>query len=98
MLRNFVKSTWRHGLRNPVSSFVNVAGLAVGVAVAMLIAMPLAWYFKHRWLENFTYRADMPWWVFAVAGVLAPGIAFLTASVQRIRAAVANPVKSLRNE
>ncbi|GJM35667.1 MAG: ABC transporter permease [Saprospiraceae bacterium] len=68
------------------------------VLIAILIASPLAWYFTSKWLENFAYRIDIPWWVFLLAGGAAIGIAFLTISFQSIRAALANPVKSLRIE
>jgi len=68
------------------------------VALAALVATPLTYFFIHRWLSNFAYRIEMPWWVFAVAGVLAIAIAFLTMSVQSVKAALANPVNSLKNE
>ena len=68
------------------------------VIVAILIASPLAWYAMHRWLESFAYRIDIEWWVFALAGFLAAGIALLTVSFQSIKAALMNPVKSLRSE
>jgi putative ABC transport system permease protein len=65
---------------------------------AFLIATPVAWYAMHRWLGHFAYRIDISWWVFAGAGVLSLGIALLTVSFQGIRAALANPVDSLRSE
>ncbi|MFC5410245.1 ABC transporter permease [Larkinella bovis] len=68
------------------------------VLIAIVLASPLAWWAMNRWLQDFAYRIDVAWWVFVVAGVLALGIAFLTVSFQSIRAAVMNPVKSLRNE
>jgi putative ABC transport system permease protein len=68
------------------------------VGVAFLVATPMAWYFMHRWLENFAYKAGLGWWIFAGAGLLAIVIAFATISYQAIRAARANPVKSLRTE
>lgn len=68
------------------------------VILALLIATPIAWYLMSRWLEDFVYRIDIPWWVFVVAGVLAIGIAFLTVSYQSIRAALSNPVNSLKSE
>ena len=68
------------------------------VGVAFLLAAPLAWYFMGQWLQNFVYRVDMSWWVFAAAGLLALGIALFTISFQSIRAALTNPVKSLRSE
>jgi len=68
------------------------------VVIAAFVATPVAWYMIHKWLEVFAYRIDIGWWVFVIAGALALLIAILTISVQSIRAAVANPVKSLRTE
>ena len=68
------------------------------VLLALLIASPVAWYFMQQWLQDFAYRTSMPWWIFLVAGVLALVIAIITTSFQAIKAAVANPVKSLRTE
>ena len=68
------------------------------VLVALLIASPLAWYFMNSWLQNFEYRTEIQWWVFALTGILAVLIAFITISFQTIKAALMNPVKSLRTE
>jgi putative ABC transport system permease protein len=68
------------------------------VGFALLIAFPLAWWAMHRWLENFAYRISISWWMFAVAGILVILVAFITVSFQSIKAAVANPVNSLRSE
>ncbi len=68
------------------------------VGIALLVATPLAWLAGNSWLANFAYRADIRWWIFALAGLTTAGIALLTVSFQAIRAAVANPVESLRNE
>ena len=68
------------------------------VAIALLIASPVAWYFMQRWLEDFAYRIRMDGWVFFTAGLVAVMVAFLTVSFQSIKAALANPVNSLRNE
>jgi putative ABC transport system permease protein len=68
------------------------------VLIAILIASPLAWWAMHKWLQDFAYRIDIPWWVFGVAGLLAIMIAFVTVSFQSIKAALMNPVKSLRTE
>jgi len=62
------------------------------------VAAPVSWYFMHRWLEGFAYRTSISWWMFALAGILAIIIAILTISFQAIKAAMANPVKSLRTE
>ncbi len=68
------------------------------VVVAIVIASPIAWYAMNRWLQDFAYKIDLSWWVFALAGFLAIGIALLTVSFQSIKAALMNPVKSLRSE
>ncbi len=68
------------------------------VIVAAILAFPVAWYAMHNWLEDFAYRINIQWWVFIVAGVLAAFIALITVSFQAIKAAIANPVKSLRTE
>ena len=68
------------------------------VAIAIVIATPIAWYFMNEWLQDFVYRVSLTWWVFAVAGIVALTIALLTVSFQAIKAAIANPVKSLRTE
>ncbi|MFD2587490.1 ABC transporter permease [Croceitalea marina] len=68
------------------------------VVIALLIAIPLSWWFMRSWLESFAYKITMSPWVFLAAGIVAIGIALLTVSFQAIKAAVANPVKSLRTE
>ncbi|GAB3758287.1 ABC transporter permease [Spirosoma pomorum] len=68
------------------------------VLVALILASPIAYYAMHRWLQDFAYRVDISWWVFGLAGLLAIGIALLTVSFQSIKAALLNPVKSLRSE
>ncbi|HSZ86466.1 MAG TPA: FtsX-like permease family protein, partial [Puia sp.] len=68
------------------------------VLIATVIAWPLAWWAMDKWLQDFAYRINLSWWVFAAAGFLAIMIALITISFQAIKAAVANPVKSLRTE
>ncbi|MEC3879701.1 FtsX-like permease family protein [Parapedobacter sp. 10938] len=68
------------------------------VIVAIVIASPIAWWVMDKWLEDFAYRIDIQWWMFALAGLAAVVMALLTVSWQAIRAAVANPVGSLRDE
>ena len=68
------------------------------ILIASLIAFPIAWWAMHKWLQSFAYRITISWWVFVVAGVTALVIALLTVSFRAIRAAIANPVKSLRTE
>ncbi len=68
------------------------------VMIALLIATPLAWYFMNKWLQDYAYRINIHWGVFAITGFVALIIAFLTISFQAIKTAIANPVKSLRTE
>jgi putative ABC transport system permease protein len=68
------------------------------VVVALLIATPIAWWAMHQWLQDFTYRINIQWWVFAIAGIVAVLIAILTVSFHTVKAALTNPVKSLRTE
>jgi putative ABC transport system permease protein len=68
------------------------------VIVALFIAVPVGWYVMHSWLKDFAYRISIHWWVFIIAAVIAVLIAFFTISTQAIKAAVTNPVKSLRTE
>jgi putative ABC transport system permease protein len=68
------------------------------VSVAFVIAVPVAWYAMNRWLQNFAYRTELDWWIFALAGLLAMGISMLTVSWQIWRAARRNPVEALRYE
>jgi ABC-type antimicrobial peptide transport system permease subunit len=68
------------------------------VAIAIVLASPVAYYLMNKWLGDFAYRISIGWWVFVLAGVLALLIALLTVSFQAIRAAISNPVKSLRTE
>ncbi len=68
------------------------------IIVAIIIASPIAWYCMDKWLQNFAYRITISWWMFAAAGSLAVIVALMTVSFQAIKAAIANPVKSLRTE
>ncbi|MEO5996912.1 MAG: ABC transporter permease [Chitinophagaceae bacterium] len=68
------------------------------VVISLFIAAPIAWYFMSSWLQNYQYRSNISWWIFAVAGAGALVITLLTVSFQTIKAAIANPVKSLRSE
>lgn len=68
------------------------------VLFALLLAIPIAWYLSDAWLQNFAFRMAMPWWVFFLAGLIAIALACFTVSFQSLRAALANPVDSLRNE
>jgi len=68
------------------------------ILVSILIASPLAWWAMNIWLDGFAYRVEIHWWMFVLAGVLTIAIAMLTVGWQAARAAMANPVDSLRNE
>ncbi len=68
------------------------------VLIALIIATPLAWYFMHKWLQDYAYRININWWIFAITGAATIIIALLVVSFQAIKAAIANPVKSLRTE
>ena len=68
------------------------------ILIALIIASAIAWYAMSGWLQEFAYRINISWWIFALAGCLALLIAFVTVSFQAIKAAIANPVDSLRNE
>jgi ABC-type antimicrobial peptide transport system permease subunit len=68
------------------------------VIIALLIAIPVAYYFMHNWLQNYTYHTNLSWWIFVAAATGALMITLLTVSFQAIKAGVSNPVKSLRTE
>ncbi|GAB4056096.1 ABC transporter permease [Spirosoma litoris] len=68
------------------------------ILIALVIASPIAWWGMNQWLKEFAYKVTIDWWIFALAGLLAIGIALLTVSYQSIKAALVNPVKSLRSE
>lgn len=68
------------------------------ICIAFLIAAPIAWYFMHDWLQEFAYKIDFSWWIFLLSAFLSLFIALITVSYQAIKAARANPVKSLRTE
>jgi ABC-type antimicrobial peptide transport system permease subunit len=68
------------------------------IIISIIIATPIAWWAMHSWLNNYTYKVDIEWWVFIAAGLLSVTIALVTVSYQAIKAATSNPVKSLRSE
>jgi len=68
------------------------------ITLAMLIATPISWWAMNKWLQNFAYRVEIEWWMFLLAGIAALIVALITVSFQAIKAAVANPVNSLRSE
>jgi putative ABC transport system permease protein len=83
-----------------VSSIVSIlsADFLQLIFISLIISIPLAWMATTRWLENYPYRITLSWWLFTSAGVLVMLIALITVSFQSIKAAIANPVKSLRTE
>jgi len=68
------------------------------VLISIVIATPISWFIMNKWLQDFAYRMDISWWIFLASGGLALGIAFLTVSFQAIKAAMTNPVHSLKTE
>jgi ABC-type antimicrobial peptide transport system permease subunit len=68
------------------------------VVIALLIAIPLAYYSMHQWLQNYTYRSDLSWWIFGAAGFGAIVLTLLTVSFQAVKAALINPAKSLKTK
>jgi putative ABC transport system permease protein len=68
------------------------------VVIAIVIASPIAWWAMNKWLEDFTYKIVIGWWIFALAGFVAIAIALLTVSFQSIKAAIANPIRALKTE
>ncbi|MFA6085238.1 ABC transporter permease [Mucilaginibacter sp.] len=92
------------GIRKVLGAGVlNIVGLISSdflklVIIAVIISSPLAWYAMSKWLQDFAYRIHIEWWVFALAGGMAVIIAFITVGYQSVKAALSNPVKSLRSE
>lgn len=68
------------------------------VVIALIIATPIAWYMVNRWLENFAYKTEVPWWIFAVTDGITLGITLLTVTLQSLKSALANPTKCLGTE
>lgn len=98
------RKTKEIGIRKVLGASVpNIIGLLskdfIKLALfAFIIAAPIAWYFVNGWLQNFAYRLEMQWWVFLLVGILAVGLVFITVSLQSLKAAMGNPVESIRSE
>ena len=92
------------GIRKVLGASVSgLVGLMSGdflklVAISLILAAPLSYFFMQRWLHHFAYRIELHWYVFAGAGIVALTVAFLTVSFQSIKTAFNNPTKSLRSE
>ena len=92
------------GIRKVLGASVgNIAGLlsidfVKLVFIAIIISTPVAWWMMNKWLLSFAYKTEMKWWIFAMAGICAIAIALITISIQSVKSALANPVKSLRSE
>lgn len=92
------------GIRKVLGASVGSVTLMLGksfmqlVLIATIIAMPVAWFAMHKWLQDFAYRIDIKWWMFLIPGLMAVGIALITVCAQAVKAAWVNPVKSLRTE
>jgi putative ABC transport system permease protein len=90
----------RKGLGATIGSIVYLFSkeFVILISIAFFIATPLAWYFMNKWLQEYAYRISISWWLFAASGLVAIVVALATISFQAIKAAVANPVDSLRSE
>ena len=92
------------GIRKVLGASVeNLAGMLAKdflqlTILAVVVALPLAWYAMNKWLTDFAYHTSIEWWMFALAGAIALAVAFLTVSFQSLKAALANPMESLRSE
>jgi putative ABC transport system permease protein len=92
------------GIRKVLGASVNRIVLLLSkdfvsmVVIALVVAVPLVYYFINNWLQNFAYRVEIGWKIFAIAGTASIGIALVTVSIQTLKAALANPVDSLRSE
>jgi putative ABC transport system permease protein len=104
VLNNATEKTKEIGIRKingarviDIISLLN-RGFIMWITIAYIIGCPIAWYAMHKWLNNFAYKTKLSWWIFAIAGLIALGIALLTVSWQSWRAATRNPVEALRYE
>ena len=101
---NAEKRTKEIGIRKVLGASVGQISFRLSVdflklvAISVLISLPLGWYVMNKWLEDFSYKIEISWWVLAIAAFMAVAIAILTVSYQSIKAAIANPINSLGTE
>jgi putative ABC transport system permease protein len=101
---NILQRTKEIGIRKVLGAttqkvvYILAKDFLILVMIAFVVAMPFTWWIMHNWLQEFAYRINIDWWVFLIAGAIAIAIALITVSFQAIKAAIANPVKSLRTE
>ena len=108
MIKNYFKIAVRNILRHKAYSILNISGLAIGMACSILIllwvqnelsyAVPVSWLAINNWLKGFAYHINVGWTIFLVASLAALLIAWATVSYESVKAAITNPVKSLRTE
>jgi uncharacterized membrane protein len=98
MLRNYLKTALRNLWRNKGFSTINILGLTIGIAIAVVIAVPLSVWAINRWLEGFAYHITVNWLIFPLAALVALLFAWVTVSFESLRAAVMNPARSLKVE
>lgn len=101
MIKNYFKVAFRNLIRHKGFSFINILGLTLGLTACLLIAViasPIACFTMNKWLEDYVYRIEIRWCVFVIAALPATIIALATISIQTNKAALSNPVNSLRNE
>ena len=101
---NILQRTKEIGIRKVLGAstqkvvYILAKDFLILVLIAFMVAVPFTWWIMHNWLQEFAYRINIEWWIFLIAGAIAIAIALLTVSFQAIKAAITNPVKSLRTE
>ena len=101
---NILQRTKEIGIRKVLGAstqkvvYILAKDFLILVLIAFMVAVPFTWWIMHNWLHEFAYRINIDWWIFLIAGAIAIAIALITVSFQAIKAAIANPVKSLRTE